>query len=80
MRTARQFDEGDFLVRIFGVIAHRDQLLENWRPHDRLGVVMHELFGAVGASRLIQLAITTFYDAKPSRREGFPVPGGAPYD
>lgn len=50
--------------------ATREELFPDWGLHDRLGVVMTEPFGAVGASHLIQLSITAFYDARPSRRSG----------
>lgn len=53
-----------------GKPATREDLLPDWTPLDRLGVVMTEPFGAVGASHLIQLSITAFYDARPSRRDG----------
>lgn len=72
MHTARQLFEEAFEIRIDGEPAIREELLPDWGVHDRLGVVMSEPFGAIGASHLIQLAITAYYDARPDRREGLP--------
>jgi len=70
MHTARQFDASHFTVSRDGRPAAREDLLPDWGPHDRLGVVVTEPFGALGASHLIQLSITAFYDVRPSRRAG----------
>lgn len=70
MHTARQLDQSQFAVTIDGRAASRDELLPGWHEHDRLGVVVHEPLGTVGASLLLQLAITAYYDARPGRREG----------
>jgi hypothetical protein len=40
----------------------------NWMAHDRFGIVIDEPFGGLGATHLIQLAATLFYDSRPSRR------------
>jgi hypothetical protein len=78
--TAMQLAASMFSVEIDGVAAGRDEVFPDWYEHDRLGVVLHEPFGAVGATHLIQLAITAFYDAKPARRanarSAFTGPGG----
>lgn len=50
--------------------ATRADLLLDWTPFDRLGVIVTEPFGSLGASHLIQLAITAFYDVRPQRRRG----------
>jgi hypothetical protein len=68
MHTARQLSESLFDVEIDGRPASREDLFRDWGPLDRLGVVIGEPFGAVGASYLLQLAITAFYDARPERR------------
>jgi hypothetical protein len=70
MHTAHQLDVSLFAVRRSGAPATREDLLPNWTPDDRLGVVVTEPFGALGASHLIQLAITAFYDVRPTRRAG----------
>lgn len=70
MHTGRQLDEAQFRVRIGGAPSSRAELLPGWHEHDRLGVVVHETLGTVGASLLLQLAITAYYDARRSRRQG----------
>ncbi|KAA0084570.1 hypothetical protein CIW52_11265 [Mycolicibacterium sp. P9-64] len=75
MHTARQLVAREFAVTMGGSTASREDLLPDWGPLDRLGVVVHEPFGAIGASHLIQLAITAYYDIRPNRRDGFPSPG-----
>lgn len=69
MHTATQLREDLFAVTHQGATASRRDLLPDWGPWDRLGVVVTEPFGAVGASHLIQLAITAFYDERPERRD-----------
>lgn len=69
MHTATQLSESLFAVRLAGQAARRDDVFEGWTPRDRFGIIVHEPFGGVGASHLIQLAITAFYDVQPSRRD-----------
>lgn len=69
MHTARQLHVELFDIKHYGVPATGEDLFPAWGPADRLGVVVSEPFGAVGASHLIQVAITAFYDARPERRE-----------
>jgi len=49
-------------------VISRDELLPGWNAHDRLAVIVDRPFGGVGASLLIQLATTAYYDIKPQRR------------
>jgi len=70
MHTALQLSSDHFEVTHRGVKSSRDELLPEWAPYDRLGIVVTESFGAVGASHLIQLSITSYYDVRPSRRAG----------
>lgn len=69
MHTARQLDQSLFDITVAGVPASRDELFESWGPLDRFGLVAHEGFGTIGASHLLQLAITAFYDIRPERRD-----------
>ena len=69
MHTARQLDAAYFGITVDGVPSSREDVFPEWGVHDRLGVVVDRPLGATGASMLIQLAITAFYDVKPSRRE-----------
>lgn len=68
MHTATQFDLDAFAVELAGVPGTVEDVLPEWAEHDRFGIVITEPFGALGASLLIQLAATCFYDVKPSRR------------
>jgi len=69
MHTARQLDAAYFGITVDGLPSSRDDVFPGWGPHDRLGVVVDRPLGATGASMLIQLAITAFYDVKPGRRD-----------
>ena len=71
MHTAKQLDASMFTVEIDGRALDRDALFPGWHQYDRLGVVVHDPLGGVGASLLVQLAITAFYD-QPGRRNGPP--------
>jgi hypothetical protein len=70
MHTARQLSASLFTITREGREVSREELLPEWGRLDRLGVIMTEPFGAIGASHLIQVAVTAFYDAVPSRRNG----------
>jgi hypothetical protein len=59
---------GMFEIEVDGKPASRREVLPKWGPHDRVGVVADRPFGALGASLLMQLAITAFYDERPARR------------
>ena len=72
MHTATELHQSAFAVRIDGRPATRDDLFPGWDARDRLGVVITEPFGAIGATHLVQLAITAFYDVRPERRHGTP--------
>ncbi|WP_345153071.1 hypothetical protein [Arthrobacter ginkgonis] len=65
-------NEAMFGLTLRGHPATRAEVLPGWGPSGRLGVLVREPFGALGASLLIQLAVTAFYDAVPSRREAAP--------
>jgi hypothetical protein len=70
VHTATQLDASLFALRMQGAPATREQLLPRWHEHDRFGIVVDAPLGAVGASLLLQLAVTAYYDARPSRRQG----------
>lgn len=40
----------------------------DWHAHDRFGLVIDSPLGGLGATHLLQIAITSFYDVKESRR------------
>ena len=57
-----------FDVEIDGRPASIAEALPNWNSHDRFGLVIDDALGGIGATHLLQIAITSFYDVKPSRR------------
>jgi hypothetical protein len=57
-----------FDVEIDGKPASIAEALPDWNPHDRFGLVIDDALGGIGATHLPQIAITSFYDVKPSRR------------
>jgi hypothetical protein len=68
MHTSYQLDSSCFAVKINGKDADCGSLLPEWSPHDRVGIIVDENLGAIGASLLIQFSITAFYDECASRR------------
>ena len=70
MHTAHQLKTEFFEVTRHGQPSSREEFFPDWGLHERLAVIMTEPFGAVGASHLIQMSITAFYDARPTRRAG----------
>lgn len=72
MHMATLIDASMFDLRLADEAATRDDVLPGWGPGDRFGVIVREPFGALGASLLIQLAVTSFYDAAPARRDAAP--------
>jgi len=57
-----------FDVSIDGRPASARDLFPDWNEHDRFGLVIDEAFGGIGATHLLQLAMTSYYDVKSSRR------------
>lgn len=72
MHTATELSVEQFAVEIDGRPATREDALPGWDRHDRFGIVIDAPLGALGASLLIQLVITAFYDACPERRASQP--------
>lgn len=68
MHTALSLKSLMFGIEVEGQPANREMLLD-WRLQDRLGVVVTTPLGGLGASLLMQLATTAYYDARPSRRD-----------
>ena len=56
-----------FAVTIDGSPATFDDVLPEWRSHDRFGVIVDRPLGAIGASLMLQAAIAAFYEADPGR-------------
>lgn len=57
-----------FQVRQRGLACSLNEVFPDWLQSDRFGIVIDEPFGGLGATQLIQVATTMFYDSKPSRR------------
>ena len=68
MHTASQLSAGMFRIELGRGPASLRQLLSGWTAASRLGVVVREPLGALGASFLMQAATVAFYDARPRRR------------
>ena len=68
MHTATQLSASQFWIEEEGSRCTRADLLPEWSALDRLGVIVSRPLGGLGASLLIQLAITAFYDCRPERR------------
>lgn len=66
MHTAKQLKKELFVTEIDGQPA---ELLPNWGPLDRFGIVVHEPFGAIGASYLLQAAIAEWFAVRPERMD-----------
>jgi hypothetical protein len=62
MHTSTELESADFEIAINGEPAGLNELLPGFEEQSRLGVVVRDGFGAVGASTLITASITGFYD------------------
>jgi hypothetical protein len=71
MHSSRELRSSSFEIGIAGRPAGVVDLFEGFDEHDRLGVVMSEPCGAVGASALITATITAFYDIQRARGPDF---------
>jgi hypothetical protein len=68
MHVATLLKSSMFDVRIEGQPASIADVFPDWHSHDRFGLVIDEAFGGIGATHLLQIAMTSFYDVKASRR------------
>lgn len=57
-----------FEIEVGGKSAGIDEIFPGWQEFDRFGILVDSPLGALGATHLIQIAITAYYDAKASRR------------
>ncbi|MCR5980256.1 hypothetical protein GDN83_21360 [Gordonia jinghuaiqii] len=72
MHVANQLNQGLFEIEVAGSAASSEDVFPEWSQYDRIGIAVSEPFGSLGASLLMQLATTLFYDARPSRRDQAP--------
>lgn len=59
---------GMFDIEIEGRPGSISDVFPGWHAHDRFGLVIDDALGGIGATHLLQLAMTAFYDIKPSRK------------
>jgi hypothetical protein len=57
-----------FDIEMAGQPASIADVFPDWHAHDRFGLVIDEALGGLGATHLLQVAMTLFYDVKPSRK------------
>jgi hypothetical protein len=68
VHTASQLDRSHFAIVVDGEPSSFDGLFPNWQHHDRFGLVVDTTLGGVGASLLLQAAVTAFYAIDDKRR------------
>jgi hypothetical protein len=71
MHSSHELSSSSFEIAVDGRPARLEELFEGFGEHDRLGLVMSQPCGAVGASALITATITAFYDIQRSRGPDF---------
>jgi len=71
MHTSRQLRSDSFTIELAGKAATIADVLPGDRAAGRLGVVVRQPYGAVGASGLVLAAVTAFYDAQRARADDF---------
>lgn len=62
MHSSTELKSEDFEILVAGEPASVADLLPGFEEHTRLGIVVRDGFGAVGASGLVTAAVTAFYD------------------
>jgi hypothetical protein len=67
MHTAFSLKSSMFAIEMNGQPTDPEGLLD-WRAGDRLGIVLNSPLSALGASMLMQLVTTAYYDVRPDRR------------
>jgi hypothetical protein len=68
MHTIALLRSAMFDIEVDAAPARIADVFPGWHLHDRLGLVIDEPLGGLGATHLIQIAITSFYDAQERRR------------
>jgi hypothetical protein len=71
VHSAEELTSDSFDIRVDGRPARLVDIFPDFGEHDRLGVLVREPCGAVGASALILATITAFYDFYRERDEDF---------
>lgn len=71
MHTSTELRRDAFAIELAGRPASIEDVLLGFGPQDRLGIVVRQPFGALGASCLLLAAVTAFYDAQRAGGEEF---------
>src|SRR6476620_11743846 len=71
MHTTTDLSSSSFSIRMDGTPGDIESVVAGFSDRDRLGVVVREPCGAIGASTLILAAITAYYDVWRSRSDDF---------
>jgi hypothetical protein len=71
MHSSQELRSSLFEIEVEGQSTRLEDLFEGFGEHDRLGVVVRQPCGAVGASALITATVTAFYDIQRARSDDF---------
>lgn len=71
MHTA-QLKPTDFAAEVDGKPVDFSEIFRGWHQYDRFGIVVHDALGPIGASLLVQAAITSFFTFDKGRRSERP--------
>ena len=71
MHTSTELHRDSFVVSVDGAAATIEDLLPGFSERDRIGIVVDEPCGGVGASCLLLAGVTAFYDIQRARGEDF---------
>jgi hypothetical protein len=71
MHSSQELRSSSFEIEVEGRSTRLEELFEGFGEHDRLGVIVRQPFGAVGASALITATVTAFYDIQRERGPDF---------
>ncbi|TDK64308.1 hypothetical protein E2K98_04965 [Bacillus salipaludis] len=62
MHTRNMMGSNDFDIEVKGQSALLEEIFEGFNEYDRIGVVVRETAGGIGASALLMSAVARFYD------------------
>jgi hypothetical protein len=71
VHSSRELRSSSFEIEVGGRPSRIEELFDGFEEQDRLGVVLSEPCGALGASALITATITAFYDIQRARSDDF---------
>jgi hypothetical protein len=71
MHSSQELRSSSFEIEVEGRSTRLEDLFEGFGEHDRLGLIVRQPCGAVGASALITATVTAFYDIQRARSDDF---------